>query len=230
MKNPIVLALDIDDPNQALALAQQLGPKVGAIKIGPRLTFRMNPEKLRDLTSQSLVFFDHKFFDIPSTVESSVQAAFDLGVHWVTVHALNGRECLERLALLEKKLKKSRPEFRILVVTVLTSFSTETLPPIWKEISILESVSELVKQAYESGLTSFVCSPHEIQAVKSAVKGEAFIVTPGVRLSSGSSHDQKRTATPHEAMALGANALVIGRPILEAPSPDQCIDEILGAL
>lgn len=217
LKNPIVVALDLDDAKKAQKLSESLSPYVGGFKLGPRLTFRADKSWLKDLKAAATLFVDHKFFDIPSTTEASVKVAYDLGADWVTVHALNGPECLKKLSQLEKSLRSENPDFKILVVTVLTSFSPETLPPIWKDQSIGQSVEELAKMSASVGLKNFVCSPHEISLLKK-ISG-SFIVTPGVRLGDAKTDDQKRTAAPKEAMQMGANALVIGRPIIEAADP-----------
>src|SRR5262245_14094396 len=114
VKNPVVVALDLNDAREAAKLASRLAPHVGGFKIGPRLTLRVNRGFLRDLSQQGILFFDHKFFDIPSTTLASVETAASLGAHWVTVHALSGKPCLRELAGLEKQIRQSCPEFRVL--------------------------------------------------------------------------------------------------------------------
>ena len=166
MKNPIIVALDVDDPKEAQKLFKKLSPLVGGFKVGPRITFRSDKSFLKDISDSGILFFDHKFFDIPSTTLASVQMAAELGAHWVTVHALSGLECLKELSSLEKTIRSEKKDFRILAVTVLTSFSEKNLPPIWKNISVGESVQELAKSAHEAGLKSFVCSPEEVTSLK----------------------------------------------------------------
>src|SRR5581483_8319622 len=113
MKNPVIVALDVDDPRQAAKIVDEVRPFVGGFKIGPRLTLRAPREFIKDLSQSGILFFDHKFFDIPSTTRASVQVAAEMGAHWVTVHALNGRICLRELAELERRLRSSQPLFRI---------------------------------------------------------------------------------------------------------------------
>jgi orotidine-5'-phosphate decarboxylase len=111
LKNPIIVALDIDDPKEAQKLSEKLSPHVGGFKIGPRLTFRADRKYLSDLSHQGILFLDHKFFDIPSTTVSSVEVAFELGAHWVTVHALAGPDCLKEVGQCERTLQKPATSF-----------------------------------------------------------------------------------------------------------------------
>ena len=125
---PVYVALDVDSEEQALAVAQQTAPYVLGFKIGPRLVLKKSSlfiKKLKDLNKK--IFLDCKFFDIPSTMLASIQAAFDEGVDMLTVHAQAGEPALKKISQLEMKLKGQR-DFRILAVTVLTSFSQKTLP------------------------------------------------------------------------------------------------------
>jgi len=229
LKNPIVVALDTNDPTQALALAKKLSPFVGAFKIGPRISLRAEPGFVKKLAELALVFMDHKFFDIPSTTLSSVEAAHELGAKWVTVHALNGPDCLKELAQLEKKLKVSTPDFKVAVVSVLTSFSEKNLPPVWRDEPLSLSVKKLINEAYLSGLRTFVCSAHEVSELKKEFP-DSFFIVPGIRPDGQGSQDQKRVATPKEALSLGASALVIGRPIVDATDPISAAKEIVGSL
>jgi orotidine-5'-phosphate decarboxylase len=224
LKNPILLALDLDNGDEALALACRLANKVGGFKVGPRLCFRYGAKFVQKLSQMGPVFVDNKYFDIPSTMEASVQASFESGASLVTVHALAGEEALSRLVELEAKLNKQRA-FRILAVTVLTSFSSETLPKPLKGHSVDGLVQTLAGQAYSAGIRGLVCSPHEVSQLKQNCP-EAFLVTPGVRLEVDASEDQKRITTPEQAIANGASALVIGRSILKAEDPVEAAHNI----
>ena len=141
-----------------------------------------------------------------------------MGAHWVTVHGLNGPECLKELSVLEKKIRRQIESFRVLAVTVLTSFNSQTLPPIWREETIAKSVERLAESAQTSGLSSFVCSPDEVSILRNKYS-ESFLVVPGVRPDGTDHHDQKRVTTPRIALERGASALVIGRPITESADP-----------
>jgi len=231
MKNPIIVALDLDSPKKAMDLAVQLESVVGGFKVGPRLTHRAPPDFIQDLSRLGLVFFDHKFFDIPSTTTAAVQAAAEAGATWATVHALNGPKTLKELATLELKIRKNSPDFRVVAVTVLTSFDPAGLPPIWqKGLSIADSVEKLAFSAYEQGLRTFVCSPEEVPLLKKKLGPGIFVIVPGIRPVGSDSKDQNRVATPQEAIKNGADALVIGRPIIEAQNPVRAAQDILAEL
>jgi orotidine-5'-phosphate decarboxylase len=229
MKNPVIVALDVDSEKEASQLVAKVSPYVGGFKVGPRLTLRADKSFLKDLSQSGILFFDHKFFDIPSTTVASVKIAAELGAHWVTVHALNGPECLRDLSSLENEIRKTKRDFRVLAVTVLTSFSTQSLPPIWKDESIESSVVALAQSAHSSGVKSFVCSPEEVSKLHS-LYNDGFFVVPGIRPTGSSAGDQKRTAAPSETIRAGASALVIGRPIIAAKDPAAAAREILESL
>ena len=261
-KLPLYVALDLDEEEKALSVARKTAPYVEGFKIGPRLYFKSGPSIILKLKPYGKVFLDFKFFDIPSTMCSAVQSAFNQGVDMLTVHALSGAESLKKLADLESKLNqtgfktsqsseaspsinqdikyensnKIKRDFKILAVTVLTSFSDKTLPPplCGKPLpSLVESLSDLV---IESGLSGLVCAGHEVSLIRKKYP-TAYLLTPGIRLSvnqSADSHkpgdnkpdsqkpgteDQKRVFTPLKALEAGANGLVIGRPIYESPDP-----------
>ena len=214
-KSPLIVALDVDERLRALSLAQELMDVAGAFKVGPRLIHKYGESIVRELGQFGPVFVDCKFFDIPSTMVSAVRASFESGATLVTVHAMAGIEALTALAKLEKELNEIRP-FQILAVTILTSFSPETLPPVMKAQEIREHVKELAALVKKSGLTGIVCSPEEL----SDLQGQGFyIVTPGIRFTLEEKGDQKRVLGPDQAMQLGASALVVGRPIIEAKNP-----------
>ena len=229
MKNKIIVALDVDTPIEAEKLFKSLSPFVGGFKVGPRLTFRCDKLFLKDISQSGILFFDHKFFDIPSTTAAAVEVASEMGAHWVTVHALNGPECLKQLSVTEKAIQSQKSDFRILVVTVLTSFSEQTLPIIWKLQSIQASTQQLAAQAQSCGLNSYVCSPEEIKILRNQNK-EAFLVVPGIRPVGSSNADQSRVALPLEAVKLGASAIVVGRPIIQSSDPVKATKEILESL
>ncbi|MBX7230882.1 MAG: orotidine-5'-phosphate decarboxylase [Bdellovibrionales bacterium] len=225
---PYFLALDLDDGKKALALAQQLAPHVGGFKIGPRLCLRYGEELIQALMRWRPVFVDHKYFDIPSTTCAAVETTFALGAQFVTVHAQVGSSALAELAKLEKKLNEIRP-FKILAVTVLTSFNQSTLPVNSRAMPIRDQVLGLCQQVMESGLTGIVCSPEELPYVRSQFP-ESFLVVPGIRLQGQNTNDQNRVSGPREALTLGASALVVGRPIIEAEDPVMMAQKIQNLL
>jgi orotidine-5'-phosphate decarboxylase len=228
MLNPIIAALDVDSAEQCFQLAELLKGRVGALKVGPRLVVRYGAELVLRLAQSAPVFLDNKYLDIPSTMEGAIRASFDAGATLTTIHAWSGREAMERLANVERELNAQRP-FKILAVTILTSYSVETLPPSLKTEPIAGQVDELADLTLSCGLSGLVCSPHEVESLRKK-SAAAFLVTPGVRMASDKKDDQKRVETPSEAMRKGASALVIGRPIIESRDPGGAVEEILSHL
>ena len=223
----LILALDLDSPQEALDLAQKLQGKVGVFKVGPRFVMRAGSEGLKQLRAFGEIFLDCKFHDIPSTMESAVRTSFELGASLVTVHASAGIEALSLMAKVEAELNEQRP-FRLLAVTVLTSFSESGLPKNWQNLTLAEHVKSLVMEAKAAGLKGIVCSPHELELLK---KQGLYLVTPGVRFADEAGNDdQKRVMTPGDAIRAGASALVVGRPIVKAKDPILAAERYLQSL
>ncbi|MFS4458107.1 orotidine-5'-phosphate decarboxylase [Bdellovibrio sp. HCB2-146] len=212
MRNPLILALDVDTRDQALKIADDLADVVGGFKLGPRLCLRYGMDFVKEIAQRGPIFLDNKHFDIPSTMEAAVRASFDAGASLVTIHALSGSEALKRMATVEKELNAIRP-FKILAVTILTSWDEKSFPINMKAQPVSQHVVDLVELVQSSGLSSIVCSPHELNLLQN--RG-LYLVTPGIRFSMQDSGDQKRIMGPKEALHAGASALVVGRPILEA--------------
>lgn len=225
LKNPIFLALDVDDVETARRLARDVGEHVGGFKVGPRLCLRYGPQLVKELAQIRPVFVDNKYFDIPNTIVSAVKATYEAGASFATVHAQSGGQALAALAKLEQELNQTRP-FKILAVTILTSFSQQGLPKVSQSMPIEEQVKSLATLTLESGLSGLVCSSEEVHALRKAFPG-AYLVVPGIRLPGGDKGDQKRIADPATAMRAGASALVVGRPIVEAKDPRQSAAEFL---
>ena len=214
MKRELFLAVDINTRAEAIPLVHKLGDYISAIKVGPRLSIKYGASLIQELAKVKPVFVDNKYFDIPNTMAASVQSTFEAGASYCTVHAQAGEEALKLLADLEAKLNEER-FFKILVVTVLTSFTQESLPVTQIKAPISKQVHLLAEQAYNCGLKSFVCSAHEVELLRSEFP-EAYLVTPGIRFNDEASRDQKRVVEPEEAFQSGTNAIVVGRPICNA--------------
>lgn len=218
--NPLCVALDVDDRDQAFKLAEDLGDIVGGFKIGPRLILRYGPSIIQKIAQYAPVFLDMKYFDIPSTMVSAARASFDAGAKLITVHAQAGIEALNELAKLEEEYNKTG-KVKILCVTILTSFDATTLPSILKTQAIEQHVIELVKLVQSSGLTGVVCSPQELSALQELE--DMYYITPGIRGAETKSilptQDQKRVMSAKDAIQHGANGIVVGRPIIEATNP-----------
>lgn len=226
MKNPLILALDVDTRDRALQIADEVSDIVGGIKLGPRLCLRYGMDFVKEMTQRAPVFLDNKHFDIPSTMEAAVRASFEAGASLVTVHALSGKEALARMAAVEKELNQHRP-FRVLAVTILTSWDQNSLPLNMKSQPVAQHVTELAGLVKDSGLNGIVCSPHELDLLQNR---DLYLVTPGIRFSMQDSGDQKRIMGPKEALRAGASALVVGRPILEASNIKEAATDFVMAM
>lgn len=215
LKNPICVALDVDDQQQALRLAEQLAPHCGGLKLGPRLVLKYGAEFVRKISALSPTFVDCKFFDIPSTTVASVRACFDMGATLVTVHASVGPTTLKQLAHLEAELSQIRP-FKILCVTILTSWSEKERPSIIQPQPIAQLVKSLSQEVHGASLSGLVCSANELSQLKDS---GLWCLVPGIRRAKDAAGDQSRIDTPDEALKKGASALVVGRPIIQAANP-----------
>jgi orotidine-5'-phosphate decarboxylase len=228
MKNPVMLALDVDSLDEVMHFADVIGRDVGAIKIGPRLVLRFGSDLIGQLAKVAPVFVDCKYLDIPSTMDAAIRATFEAGASFATIHAWAGPEALALMAKTEAELSQKRP-FQILVVSLLTSFNQKNLPPPLEKVPISEQVSALVDMAAKAGLSGFVCSPHEARAMKKN-HPDSFLVTPGVRLPGDALSDQVRVMTASEAMSEGASAIVVGRSLIKDINPKVKLRTILESI
>ena len=214
---PLFAALDLDDAQDALSMAKDLRSYVGGFKIGPRLNMKYGDDFIQELAKVGPVLVDNKYYDIPTTMEASVRATFSAGASFATIHAAAGPAALQRLAEVEEELNKERP-FKLLVVTVLTSYEQEMLPPNWVSDPIDKQVELLAKSAMDSGLSGFVCSAHEVHRLRELYP-KAFLLTPGIRFMNEGHGDQKRVMSPQQAISAGSSALVVGRPLYQSDDP-----------
>lgn len=228
MVNPVLVALDLEDLADALSLASSLRPHVGGFKVGLELLMSEGPRAVSEVAALGLpVFADAKLHDIPTTVE---HAAFQLarrGARWITAHASGGRAML---AAAVAGLSRGAPtEAGVLAVTVLTSLDEADLAAVGMSGSAGALSTELAVLAESTGAEGVICSPHEVAAIKTATRG-LIAVTPGIRLMETQAVDQKRAATPREALAAGADYLVIGRAITVAPDPVAAAEAIVRSI
>ncbi|MTW20374.1 orotidine-5'-phosphate decarboxylase [Allochromatium palmeri] len=221
---PIIVALDFASEQPALALAERLDPARCRLKVGKELFTRLGPafvERLQRLGFE--IFLDLKFHDIPNTVAAACAAAADLGVWMVNVHVSGGRAMM---AAARERLSQYEHPPLLIGVTVLTSLDRADLDAIGCPGEPRARVLTLATLARDAGLDGIVCSPLEAAPVRAALGPDFRLVTPGVRPAGAASGDQKRVMTPAEALAAGADYLVIGRPITQAPDPLSVIEEI----
>ena len=224
----VVVALDYDGPEPALALARRLDPGRCRLKVGKELFTRAGPGVVEDLQALGFqVFLDLKFHDIPNTVAGACRAAAGLGVWMVNVHALGGPRMLA--AAREAVAAAPRPPL-LVAVTVLTSMDAAELQAVGLPADPLANVRRLAALAEAEGLDGVVCSPREVAALRRE-RGPAFrLVTPGVRPAGAAPGDQRRTMTPAEALAAGSDYLVVGRPVTRAADPAAALEALLAQL
>lgn len=222
----IVLAMNVDRAG-AVALRDRIGNRVDVYKIGMDMFTTWGPDVVRDFVSAGCrVFLDLKYSDIPTVVGKAVEAASGLGVSMLTVHTMGGPKMLCEAALAAERAKGTKP--LVLGVTVLTSLDEEALEKIsGKRQAVTDRVRGLALLAKESGCGGVVASPQEIGVVKDACGKEFVVVTPGIRMGAAKGKDdQARTLTPAEAAKAGADYIVVGRPIYDAPDPAAAIADI----
>lgn len=230
MRNPIIVALDVSTVEAALDLSKRLAGSVGAFKIGGELFTTAGPDMVaRIRATGSPVFLDLKFHDIPNTVAKAVAAATRMGVQMLTIHTSGGLAMMRAAeeSAHETASKLGMPAPLVLGVTVLTSMDSNTLAEIGAEANVARQVEKLATLAVSAGLRGLVCSPLEIAALRQILPRTVQLVTPGIRTGTEKPDDQKRTLTPSEALAAGANWLVVGRPIYAAPDPVIAAHKIL---
>lgn len=225
-KDRIVVALDVADRDSALRLVEKLSGLVGMFKIGKQLFTAEGPNLVREIIAAGeKVFLDLKYHDIPNTVAGAAQSAAHLGVSIFNVHALGGSEMMQAAALAIKEAS-ARP--LVLGVTVLTSMNDASLAEIGIPHQAKDLVLRLAKLARQAGLDGVVASPKEIRLIREQVASENFVIlTPGIRPAWSASGDQKRIATPAEALGDGADFIVIGRAITDSPDPRANAERIL---
>ncbi|MEK7989768.1 MAG: orotidine-5'-phosphate decarboxylase [Thiotrichaceae bacterium] len=224
MRSPLIIALDFAQPEQALALAQQLGSERCYVKVGKELFTRSGASLVAQLVDLEFkVFLDLKYHDIPHTVAKACQAAADLGVWMLNVHALGGRDMLMAA---RESLEKYSQRPLLIAVTLLTSLDEDDLAGLGLHGSLQDNVLRLARLSKAAGLDGLVCSPQEIQLIRQNVDQNLVLVTPGIRPASSVQDDQKRTMTPKQALEAGASYLVVGRPVIAAPNPLQALTEI----
>ncbi|HEY4416053.1 MAG TPA: orotidine-5'-phosphate decarboxylase [Verrucomicrobiae bacterium] len=231
--NPIIAALDVPTPEQALKLAIEIAPAVGAFKIGKELFVAAGPDIVKKIRATGAsVFLDLKFHDIPNTVAKAIASATRLDVQMTTIHTSGGGEMMRAAenSAKETAQKLNLPAPLVLGVTVLTSSNRETLAEIGCETDVENQVLRLAQLAVKSGLRGLVCSPLEIIALRKVLPPHIQLVTPGIRTGAEKADDQKRTMSPKEAMQAGASWLVIGRPISAAENPRAAAEKILESL
>jgi orotidine-5'-phosphate decarboxylase len=216
-RDRLVFPLDYPTLDDARRGALLVAPEVGVLKVGLELFVREGPASVRMGREIGRdVFLDLKLHDIPETVERAVASAAGLGARYLTVHAAGGAAMLSRAVA---QAARAAAPLTILAVTVLTSLDASDLAAQAIPGAASDHVLRLARLAWDAGVRGFVCSPAEARAMREALGPEALLVTPGIRPAGADAGDQKRIATPANAIADGADLLVVGRPIRDAADP-----------
>jgi orotidine-5'-phosphate decarboxylase len=230
-KDKLIVVLDVESARRALDIFHALKDVAGMFKVGSQLFTAAGPQVVREIVSAGgRVFLDLKFHDIPNTVAAAGIEAARLGVSIFNVHACGGSEMMRRTseAVAETCEREGLARPKVIAVTVLTSADDSVLAEAGFSSGATEQVRRLALLAASSGMDGVVASPHEVKLIRETVgQGDFVVVTPGVRPAGYARDDQRRVMTPAEAVRAGADYLVIGRPILNAPDPARAAQEII---
>lgn len=220
----VIVALDFPDARTALDFVQRVDPLQSRVKVGQELFTAAGPVVVEQLVKRGFgVFLDLKYHDIPNTVASACRAAARLGAWMLNVHASGGKAMLEAA---REAIPRGGTAPKLIAVTLLTSMGETDLADVGIEGTPDEIVLRLALLAKMSGLDGVVCSAREAPALRAACGREFCLVTPGIRSADAQAHDQQRVMTAADAIASGANYLVVGRPITRAPDPLKALERI----
>ena len=224
----IIVALDYDNSNSALSLADQLNPNQCRLKVGKELFVAAGPQLVKSLSDRGFdVFLDLKFHDIPNTVAKAVSAAADLGVWMTNVHASGGTRMMTAA---REAVENHGGDMLLIAVTVLTSMDDSDLQEVGVNSAASDQVLALAKLTKQSRLDGVVCSAQEATHLKQQLGQDFKLITPGIRLTDSASDDQRRIVSPAQAIEQGSDYLVIGRPITQAENPMQMLLKINSSL
>ena len=213
----VAVPLDTSDRETYRAWCRRFGPRVGALKVGLEAFTRWGPAAVEEAAAEGDVFLDLKLHDIPNTVAGAVAAARDLGARYLTVHAAGGP------AMLAAAAEAARGELALLAVTVLTHLDAAALSALDLPGEAAARADRWAALAAAAGLAGAVCSPQELAVLRARRPRPFLLVTPGVRPAGSARDDQRRTATPAEAVGAGADLLVVGRPLTRAADPEAAL-------
>jgi orotidine-5'-phosphate decarboxylase len=224
----LIVALDVPDARAASLLVDRLDDTCSWFKVGLELFVAAGPAVLEPILRRGYsVFLDLKLHDIPNTVAGAVRSAAGLGARMLTVHAGGGPLML---AAAQEAVSAFTNGPQLLAVTVLTSMDEGQLKATGSHRSPAEQVELLARMGLDAGIRGFVCSPQEVGTLRALTGPEGTLVIPGIRPAGGTVGDQKRIATPADALRSGASYLVVGRPITQAPDPAAAAEAILAEM
>jgi len=225
-KKRLILALDVDTRKEVENLVDNLSEFVAMFKVGPRLFTKYGPSIIKFIQKRGgRVFYDAKFYDIPSVVEKAAQKVAEMGVDMLTLHTLGGAEMMEAAI---KGAKKENEKIKVVGVTLLTSLTSQIIKEeLGIEKRVNEEVVHLANLAKKVGLDGVISSPWEVEDLRKMMGEDFLLVIPGIRPFGGEKNEQKRVMGPREALVKGADFLVIGRPILASANPIRTTKKIL---
>lgn len=227
--SPVVVALDYDNRDKALAFVDRIDPRDCRLKVGKEMFTLFGPQLVRDLQQRGFdVFLDLKFHDIPNTAAHAVKAAADLGVWMVNVHASGGARMMT--AAKEALVPFGNDAPLLIAVTVLTSMEASDLHGLGINATPAEHAERLAGLTQQCGLDGVVCSAQEAVRFKAAFGQQFKLVTPGIRPQGSEAGDQRRIMTPEQALAAGVDYMVIGRPVTQSADPAQTLRDINASL
>jgi orotidine-5'-phosphate decarboxylase len=225
-REKVCIALDYATREEVLAAAERFAPRAAWLKVGLEAFVASGPSIVRDVAARgSRVFLDLKLHDIPATVERAVAAAAGSGAAMVNVHALGGRAMLEAAGR-----SASKHSLELIAVTLLTSLDARALADLPVAGHPEGIARRLARLAKDCGLSGVVCAASDLPSIRSACGPDFRTVVPGIRPAAAAAADQKRTATPSEAIRAGADLLVVGRPVTAAADPDRALDDLLAEI
>jgi len=223
--NPIYVALDTADLQAALALAEQVRPHAGGLKVGLEFVSAHGPEGVKAIVALGLpVFLDVKLHDIPTTVAGAVRALAGLGVKIINIHAAGGT------AMMQAAKEAAGGRAKIIAVTILTSLDDADLAAVGYAATSQQQVVKMARLAKDAGLDGVVCSAHDLAVVRAACGPDFLTVVPGSRPAGSDVNDQKRFMTPPDARAAGADILILGRPVTHAADPREACRQVAVSL
>ena len=226
--NPIILAVDTKSDLEAYEISQEVSGYVGAIKLGLEYFDTYGPEGIRKIQEIGIpIFLDLKLHDIPMTVKKTIETLSDINPAIINVHAFGGQQMM-KYAL--EGLGEASKNTSLVAVTVLTSLNDDDMTILGIDYPVKDLVQNLAKLTKDSGLAGVVCSAEEIVLVRKVCGKDFIIIVPGIRPEGSQKDDQKRVMTPKQAISLGADYLVIGRPITKSKDPLSKVKEILKSI
>lgn len=224
----LIVALDAPDAHSAMEIVSRLAGTCRWMKVGLELYISAGPRIVEALAEQGYnVFLDLKLHDIPNTVAGAARSAAALGAKMLTVHGGGGPAMLTAA---REGLAGVSDAPQLLAVTVLTSMDAEQLRAVGVERTPAEQVMKLAKMGKDCGINGFVCSPQEVSALRTLTGRDGVLVIPGIRPAGAAVGDQKRIATPADALRQGASYLVVGRPITQAANPAEAAEAVMSEM